>query len=81
MCMCLCVTSLAGEEEEILYPEFLNLIAGIAEAMYRTEAPETSILQRIHMMFFYIRNSGTKFQKKEYKLLQDVRRIMKETHE
>jgi hypothetical protein len=48
---------------------------------YRIDAPETSVLQRIHMMFFYISDCGAKFQKKEYRLLQNVRRIMRESHE
>ncbi len=38
-------------------------------------------MQRIHMMWFYISDCGAKFQKKEYKLLQNVRRIMRESHE
>lgn len=49
--------------------------------MYRIDAPETTIMQRIHMMWFYISDCGAKFQKKEYKLLQNVRRIMRESHE
>lgn len=45
----------------------------------RKEPASTTLLTKIHMLFFHMSDSGFKFQKQEFKVFQSVRRLMKQS--
>jgi hypothetical protein len=63
---------------EITYGDFIELISAMADAVYSLDV-DSSLLEKIHMLFFVMSDSGAKFQKREYKVFQTVRRLVKQT--
>ena len=66
-----------GIEEALSYPEFIEVLASIAEYAFRFE--ECSLLRKLHMLFLHMSDSGFKFSRQEWPVFQAVRRIVKQT--
>jgi hypothetical protein len=67
-----------GVDEELSYPEFIELFVALAEAAAAHIGGDISQLEKVHLLLFHM-SSALGYPKNELKMLNNVRNIVRES--